>query len=115
VEPIFHIAEVADWIEALAKGEYGQSTLGYTLDQVGFIHCSRSDQVAAVANAIYPDRSDLVLLHIDREKVQAEIRDENLEGSDDVFPHIYGPLNLDAVTSVIPFTPGANGRFAAPF
>jgi uncharacterized protein (DUF952 family) len=62
--------------------------------------------VESVANAVYGDRSDLVLLRIDREKVQAEVRDENLEGGGDRFPHIYGPLNLDAVMSVIPFSPG---------
>jgi len=115
MELIFHIAEAAGWNEALARGEYRQSTLGYTLDQAGFIHCSRRDQVEGVANAVYRDRSDLLLLLIDRQKVHAEIRDENLDGGSEVFPHIYGPLNLDAVTSVLPFAPGADGRFAGPF
>jgi glutathione S-transferase len=114
MEPIFHIAEAAEWNEALAGGEYRQSTLGYTLDQAGFIHCSRRDQVETVANAVYRERSDLVLLLIDRDKVQAEIRDENLEGGSELFPHIYGPLNLDAVTSVLPFPPGVDGRFIGP-
>ena len=114
VELIFHIAEAAEWNEALAEGDYRRSTLGYTLDQVGFIHCSRRDQVEAVANAVYRDLSDLVLLLIDREKVHAEIRDESLEGGSDLFPHIYGPLNLDAVTSVLPFAPDVDGRFAGP-
>ena len=115
MEPIFHIAEVAKWNEALAEGDYRQSTLGYTLNQAGFIHCSRRDQVEAVANAIYRDRTALVLLLIDREKVRAEIRDENQEGGSQLFPHIYGPLNLDAVASVLPFAPGVEGRFAGPF
>jgi glutathione S-transferase len=114
VEPIFHIAEAAEWDEAFAEGEYRKSTLGYTLDQAGFIHCSRRDQLEAVANAVYGDRYDLVLLLIDREKVHAEIRDENLEGGSELFPHIYGPLNLDAVMSVLPFAPGVDGRFAGP-
>jgi glutathione S-transferase len=56
MEPIFHIAEAAKWNEALAEGDYRQSTLGYTLDQAGFIHCSRRDQVEVVANGVYRDR-----------------------------------------------------------
>ena len=114
MDPIFHIAEAAKWDEALAAGDYRQSTLGHTLDQVGFIHCSSRDQVEAVANAVYRDQSDLALLLIDREKVHAEIREENLEGGSELFPHIYGPLNLDAALDVLPFAPGADGRFAGP-
>jgi len=114
VGPIFHIADGAAWRDALAAGEYRCSTLGKTLEEVGFIHCSRREQVAAVANALYQGRSGLVLLTIDRTKVRAEVRDEDLVGAGDVFPHVYGPLNLDAVERVVAYAPRPDGRFAPP-
>ena len=91
-----------------AAGEYR----GDTLATEGFIHCSRAEQVASVANTFYTGRADLALLRIERERVAPGVRDEPSGG--DVFPHIYGPLNLDAVVEVMAFGPGADGRFAGP-
>jgi glutathione S-transferase len=53
-----------------------------------------------VANSFYRGRTDVLLLSIDESKLTAEVREENAEGSAEVFPHIYGPLNVDAVVSV---------------
>jgi glutathione S-transferase len=114
VGPIFHIADATAWGDALSAGEYRCSTLGKTLDEVGFIHCSRREQVAAVANALCHGRSGLVLLTIDRTRLRAEVRDEDLAGTGDVFPHVYGPLNVDAVERVVAYAPGPDGRFAPP-
>jgi glutathione S-transferase len=112
--PIFHIAEASAWNAALSAGEYRHSTRGRTLEEVGFIHCARRDQVEQVANALYAGEQGLVLLSIDRGRVGAEVREEHIDGADDLFPHIYGPLNVDAVTRVVPFEPGADGRFVVP-
>ena len=114
VDRIFHIAEADAWTDAQDNGEYRHSTLGTTLDEEGFIHCSRREQVEAVANAAYWGRHDLLLLVIDPTKVGAEIRDENLDGGSDRYPHIYGPLSLDAVVEVRPFPAGSDGRFSRP-
>jgi uncharacterized protein (DUF952 family) len=108
VPSIFHIASAEAWAAAQASGEYR----GDTLATEGFIHCSRAERVAAVANAFYAGRSDLVLLRIERDRVSPDVRDEPSGG--DVFPHIYGALNLDAVAEVLPFVPGADGRFVGP-
>ena len=105
---IFHIVSLDAWAAAQAAGEYR----GDTLATEGFIHCSRADQVAVVANAYYTGQVHLALLRIDRALVTPEVRDEPSDG--DVFPHIYGPLNLDAVVNVMPFVPGADGRFVGP-
>ncbi|HVN10735.1 MAG TPA: DUF952 domain-containing protein, partial [Kineosporiaceae bacterium] len=78
MEPIFHIADAVEWERSRPSGEYRRSTLGSTLDEVGFIHCSRLGQVAAVANARYRGAPRLMLLVIDPGKVRAEIRDEDL-------------------------------------
>lgn len=110
---IFHIAESNAWAEAQTAGLYRQSTLGRTLEEEGFIHCSYRHQVAPVANAFCAGRGDLLLLVIDPAGVAAEIREEAVDGVE-LFPHIYGPLNLDAVTEVRPFGAGRDGRFVDP-
>ncbi len=74
------------------------STRGRTLDEEGFIHCSRPDQVEAVAERFYADVEELVVLTIDTDLVDAPIRDEPpFPGSPERFPHLYGPLPLAAV------------------
>lgn len=66
-----------------------------------------------MANTFYAGRKDLLLLVIDPAKVASEIREEAVDGPER-FPHIYGPLNLDAVTEVRSFLPGEDGLFLAP-
>ncbi|MDP4198540.1 MAG: DUF952 domain-containing protein [Bacteroidota bacterium] len=68
----------------------------------GFIHCSKIDQVLDVANYIAPYSEEMLLLEIDEAKVLPEIRYENLEGGERLFPHIYGPLNRDAILAIHP-------------
>jgi len=111
---IYHITQRKAWELARQAGEYR----GDTLDTQGFIHCSTSGQVVGVANSYYPGRHGLVLLCIDESKMQAELRFEAPDGpaieGENRFPHIYGPLNTDAVTSVLDFEPGADGTFTMP-
>jgi uncharacterized protein (DUF952 family) len=111
--PIFHIAEAGGWADAQANGLYRRSTLGRTVEDEGFILCSYRHQVEAVANTFYAGRKDLLLLVIDPAKVASEIREEAVDGPER-FPHVYGPLNLDAVTEVRSFLPREDGRFLAP-
>lgn len=105
---ILHITAAAQWQQATAAGSYR----GDTLDREGFIHCSEPHQVIGVADALFRGRHDLVLLRIDPARVQPAIRYEGAAG--ECFPHIYGPLNLDAVLDVMPLQPGEDGRFALP-
>jgi uncharacterized protein (DUF952 family) len=111
---IYHIATASDWAHAQASGEYTTSTRGRTLAQEGFIHCSAADQVAGVANFVYQGVADLLVLEIDTDRVRAEIRLDPVPGSDKPYPHIYGPLNTDAVTETRQFEPGPDGRFHFP-
>jgi uncharacterized protein (DUF952 family) len=114
VTPIFHIAAAADWERALRDGQYTMSTRGLTLAEQGFIHASTAGQVALVANAFYRGEPGLLLLVIDPALVGPEIRYEQVPGQDLPYPHIYGPLNLDAVVEARPFTPGPDGQFGYP-
>ena len=108
---IYHIAAAADWDQAKRDGQYTMSTRGRTLAEEGFIHASTAAQVAPVANAFYRDAPGLVLLVIDPERVGPELRYERVPGQPDPYPHIYGPLNLDAVVATRPLTPTPSGEF----
>mgnify|MGYP003620537196 CR=1 FL=1 len=107
---ILHITSHADWKKAQALGDYRLNTL----ETEGFIHCSTSEQVLGPANEFYRGRSDLVLLVIDPARLAAELIYEDCYETGMAFPHIYGPLNLDAVTKVVPFPPRPDGTFELP-
>ena len=108
---IYHIATAADWARAQRDGQYATSTRGRTLAEEGFIHASTAGQVAPVANAYYRGVPDLVVLVIDPGRVGPEIRYELVPGSGAPYPHIYGPLNTDAVAGTRPLEPGPDGEF----
>jgi uncharacterized protein (DUF952 family) len=104
---IFHITTHKRWDSGVAEGSYRPEA--FPVD--GFIHCSTRDQVIQVANLRFRGQRGLVLLAIDTDKVTAKIVYENLEGGQQLFPHIYGELNLDAVVQVSEFEPRADGYF----
>jgi uncharacterized protein (DUF952 family) len=109
---IYHIATRGDWDRARRSGEYTTSTIGRTLAQEGFIHASSAGQVNGVANTYYLNIPDeLLVLVIDTERVRADIRYEDVPGADAPFPHIYGPLNADAVLDTRPLSAGPDGTF----
>ena len=66
-----------------------------------------------MANQRFVGRTDLVLLHIDPTKLDADVVYENLEGGTRQFPHVYGPIPVAAVILVSPLMPGPDGQFGA--
>ncbi len=94
----------------MAEGSYAAASL---VDE-GFMHCSRPEQTARVANAGVAGQRDLVLLCIDEERVVADVRYEGWSDDGPRFPHVYGDLNLDAVLEVVDFPPGEDGTFELP-
>ena len=110
---IYHIAYADEWRAARAAGEYTTSTRGVSLAEQGYIHASAAHQVAQVANAFYAGEHGLVVLVIDEDAVRPRIAYEPpAPGVAELFPHIYGPLNTDAVVDTLPFPVGPDGRFA---
>jgi uncharacterized protein (DUF952 family) len=112
--PIFHITTAREWDDARAAGEYRMSTRGQTLDDVGFIHASFAEQIERVAAFVHRDTNEaLVVLTIDPARLTAPVVVEGGEGSDgdgERFPHIYGPLPIDAVVEVRGATMHPAGR-----
>jgi uncharacterized protein (DUF952 family) len=110
-QPIVHITHRDDWTITLSSGEYSPGSLS----KEGFIHCSRPGQVVRVAETFYAGQQGLVLLVIDPARLRAELRWEpGADKPDEIFPHIFGPLNLDAVTQVLDFNPGPDGQYVLP-
>jgi glutathione S-transferase len=109
---IYHIATAVAWAQAQRDGQYTMSTRDRTLAEEGFIHASTAPQVARVANAFYQGAPDLLLLVIDPDRVDSEVRYEPVPGHDLPYPHIYGPLNLSAVVQTRPFAPAPDGYFS---
>jgi len=107
---IFHITSASEWSSARAAGSY----LPVNFARDGFIHCSFKDQVIPVANMFYREVNDLVLLKIDCDLVPARIIEENLEGGEENFPHIYGQLPINAVVSFASMTRNPNGDYLFP-
>jgi len=99
---ILHIATLADWDAARSAGVYTTSTRGVTLEQEGFIHCSRADQWERVRAAFYADVIEpLVLLEIDTDLLDVPVVEEPpAPGVAESFPHVYGPISPGAVVAV---------------
>lgn len=108
---IYHIAHQPDWEEALSTGVYYPPAY----DDEHFIHCSTEEHVIPVAERYYPSANDLVLLKIRIAKLTSSLAYENLDGGEQLFPHIYGPLNLDAVEEVRPLVKNPAGNYVFPF
>lgn len=109
---IYHLAYRQDWDDAVRAGDYRQSTKGRTLEEQGFIHgTAKPSQVDQVANSFYRGDEGLVVLIIDEAKVRSEVRHDPVPGFDTPLPHIYGPLNLDAVIDIKPLNTDGDGQF----
>ncbi|MET0325264.1 MAG: DUF952 domain-containing protein [Ilumatobacteraceae bacterium] len=102
---LFHIALPEDWSAAQDTGRYTTSSRGVSLAQEGYIHCSFGDQVAATAQRYYADVGEVVLLQIDPDLLTSPVVVEDLAGSGQPFPHVYGPIDLAAVVSATPADP----------
>jgi len=112
---ILHIVGRAEWNDAQQRGQYAPPPLRAE----GFIHCSTLDQLLDTANRFFSGQSDLVVLSIDERRLVAPLRYEAPaialgERCDERFPHLYGPLNLDAVTRVVDFPSEPDGSFRLP-
>ncbi len=105
---LYHLALAAEWRDARGQGVYRRSTRGRSLEDVGYIHASGAHQVEATFRRFFADAGDVLLLTIDPARLTAAVRWEPAPGSGERFPHIHGPLPLEAVLTSEPFAPGAS-------
>ncbi len=96
---IFHITDAPTWANSQRNGMHTGSTRGVDLADEGYIHCSTAEQWPGVIERYYGGASDLVLLHVDEHKLTSRLVYEQLPGAPEAFPHVYGPINLDAVVA----------------
>ncbi len=90
---IYHITTKQGWKDAMEKGFFYEPSL----DTEGFIHNCTQEQVAAVVERFYKGKTDLLLMHIDETKLTASLKYELAPSVNEMFPHVFGLINLDAV------------------
>ena len=93
---IYHVCSGEAWTGAKEQGRYVHASLG----EEGFIHCSTEDQVAGVLSRYFRGQKNLLRLEIDPGKLDPELKWEASPSLGEAFPHIYGPINIDAVVGV---------------
>jgi uncharacterized protein (DUF952 family) len=104
---IFHIVAEPDWQAARARGRYRPPSL----EQEGFVHFSYRDQVARTANARFAGRTDLMVIEVDPARLADPVVDEDLYGSNEDFPHVYGEIPVAAAVAEHRLSRTADGEF----
>ena len=102
---IYHLVLPSVW-----EARPGEPYRADSLQTEGFIHCSYAHQVAASANRFYASAGELLVLRIDPATLSSPVKAE-AAGSGELFPHVYGPIDRDAVTSARPLARDAAGKW----
>ena len=102
---VFHLTYKHAWEAARSAGEYAAPSLA----EEGFIHCSKDvTQLLKVAARLYPGETGLMVLDVDLEELKSPLKNEPSR-SGEIYPHIYGMLNVDAVVRERALEVGADG------
>jgi uncharacterized protein (DUF952 family) len=115
---IYHLTSRQAWREAQQRGEYRAASL----ESEGFIHCSTETQILPVAETFFKGQSGVLLLRIDPSLLTSELRWEPPSAGapppgvpeGDLFPHIYGLINLDAIVKVYDLESNPDGSYKLP-
>lgn len=115
---IFHITSLTAWEDAQKRGDYRAESL----ETEGFIHCSTQSQVLPVAENYYKGQGGLIVLAIEPTLLSSTLKWESPSGGapppgvpdGDLFPHIYGPINLNAVVKILDLEKDSHNSFILP-
>jgi uncharacterized protein (DUF952 family) len=107
---IYKVVTRSEWEQARARGRYDGSADDH---RDGFIHLSTREQLAGTLERHFRGLHELVLLRVDPDRVATTLKWEPAR-SGSLFPHIYGPLSLEAVVSVTPIDTGTDGQHIIP-
>jgi uncharacterized protein (DUF952 family) len=91
---IFHIVLPDDW-KAWDTDLYRAKSL----ETEGFIHCSFADQLNRVIARYYGGEAEVVVIEIETDALMSRVINEPSTASE-IYPHVYGPINRDAIVSV---------------
>ena len=106
---IYHIAIQEEWDSQANEPTYAPERYGND----GFIHCSEQHQLEGVADYNFRGTNDLVLLELMPTRLNPETRYE--QGGEEKYPHIYGPINKDAINRIVEVRSNADGLFDGVF
>jgi uncharacterized protein (DUF952 family) len=115
---IYHITSRTAWSEARERGDYRAESL----ETEGFIHCSTETQVVPVAEKYYKGQKNLLLLVVEPALLSSDLKWEPPSGGapppgvaeGELFPHVYGPINLEAVVQAIDLESNPDGKYGFP-
>jgi uncharacterized protein (DUF952 family) len=110
MQPIFHLVSRAEWQAATELGRYAPESLATE----GFVHFSYGHQVAATANQLFADRDDLIVVEVDPSLLDEPVVEEDLYGTGDEFPHVYGAIPTAAAVAERPLDRDSAGAFTFP-
>lgn len=104
---IIHCMKKATWDQRKNKEYWGQRDI----EAEGFLHCSTVEYFWRVAPNFIDTKDELVLVCIDEGKLKAEVKYEDGDHCGRAYPHVYGPINHDAVIKVVPFLKKEDGTY----
>lgn len=105
---ILHAAKETDYEKSLKSGYYGD----FSIKKDGFIRCSTAEEMLNVANDNLKNIDEpLIVLFIDTEKLESEVKWEKRGKNGILFPHVYGLINLDSVIKKSPLFKDELGNF----
>ncbi len=96
--------------ETLAAAEKVGGYRADSLSTEGFTHCSFREQMLKTANRFCRGQKGLRILKIDPARLASEIKLEPADNGE-LFPHVYGEINLPAILEAMPFEPDPDGEF----
>ena len=93
---LYHVVNETYW------NTYEKSEMYYseTFEAENFIHLSEASQVKGVLERYYKNQDNLLILFIEKEKLTSELIYEKAT-NDEYFPHLYGGLNINAISKII--------------
>ncbi len=95
---IYHIANTSDWNSQSELPEYESSSL----DNEGYIHCSRYEQLPATLKRFFSKNINKVcILKIDTTLINVPLIYEAADDGSGFFPHLFGAIATRAVVEIL--------------
>lgn len=100
---IYHLTSRELWEKALLKGMYAHPSL----ESEGFIHASTEQQLLETVQLHFQNFTEIWVLHIVEKRIKNKMKWETAR--EQLFPHIYGQIPLEAIEDVSFFTKNQEG------